>query len=50
MPLGPMSVNASRAGVGFLSARPTERKFSEALVGEKGAKHVGSPPWWEMGD
>jgi hypothetical protein len=49
MPQGPISINAARAGLAFLSARGTESGFAEGMVGEKGAKHVGDPPWWERG-
>ena len=49
-PAGPLSANIGRAAIYFLGRRDTEDGFAEALVGEKGAKHVGDPPWWELGD
>lgn len=49
-PAGPVSSNLGRAAIMWLSGKGTEDAFAEALVGEKGSKHVGDPPWWELGD
>lgn len=48
-PMGPVSVNGARAALGYLSMRTTEADFADGLVGEKGEKHVGDPPWWDFG-
>lgn len=49
-PGGPISVNGARAAMMYLSTPSTKDDFADGLVGEKGSKHVGSPPWWEMSD
>lgn len=49
-PGGPVSSNAARALIGWMAMGTTEDAFAEALVGEKGSKHEGDPPWWELGD
>jgi len=47
-PGGPISIWASRAAIMKVSEYDTANEFAEWLVGPKGSKHVGDPPWWEM--
>lgn len=49
-PTGPVSGNVARAAYFALASRNTETDFADALAGERGAEHVGPPPWWEVGD
>ncbi len=49
LPTGRISTVAE--GVGLISASSYDASvaFAESLVGEKGTKHAGDPPWWELG-
>jgi len=49
-PAGPASQWISRGLLYSVSKHDTSAKFADTLVGEKGLKHRGDPPWWETGD
>jgi hypothetical protein len=49
-PTGPVSGKFGTAALGYFSRWGTGTAFADALVGEKGTKHRGDPPWWEVGD
>ena len=47
---GRASIWAGRAALMGAARYPAADDFSQLLLGEKGAKHVGDPPWWEAND
>jgi hypothetical protein len=48
-PAGPITGKLGTAGLGYFSRWGTGTDITDALVGEKGTKHRGDPPWWEVG-
>lgn len=49
-PAGPIGVNASRGMIMGASRYDTANAFAEWIVGPKGTKYKGDPPWLEFGD
>jgi hypothetical protein len=46
-PVGPISIWGTRAAFLGVSAPQTRNRFADMIVGERGSRHVGDPPWWQ---